>query len=98
MAGLPNEGSVCLAFLLRQVDCPKRGRKERGCAMNIKVELNDGERVTVSSKGLDRLLERCLVRRFQRSTGWVVVGVHPVRVCRNINNYNGRERRSQTLH
>lgn len=66
--------------------------------MNIKVELNDGERVSVSSKGLDRLLERCLVRRFQRSSGWVVVGFHPVRVSRNGNSYNGRERRSHSVH
>lgn len=67
--------------------------------MSIKVELNDGERLTVSSKGLDRLLERSLVRRFQRSSGWVVVGVHPVRISRSVNGYyNGQERRSQSLH
>ena len=67
--------------------------------MNIKVELNDGESVTVSSKGLDRLLERSLVRRFKRSSGWAVVGIHPVRVARSTNGYySGRERRSQSLH
>ena len=64
--------------------------------MNIKVELNDGEMVAVSRKGLDRLLEHCLVRRFQRNSGWAVVGIHPVRVSQSDNDYyNGRERRSQ---
>ncbi|MCM2265264.1 MAG: hypothetical protein NDI73_08740 [Desulfuromonadales bacterium] len=62
--------------------------------MFIKAELYDGECVTVSQEGLDRLLERHLAKCFERSSGWAVVGMHPIRsTAHNLNSYSGPERR-----
>lgn len=47
--------------------------------MLIKVELVYGDQVAVHQEGLDRLLEHDLVKRFKRSSGWVEVGLDPVR-------------------
>jgi hypothetical protein len=60
----------------------------------IEVELYDGVYVKVPRSGLDRLLERKLAKRFRRSSGWVTVGVNPVRSTNPaVNGYNGFERR-----
>lgn len=61
--------------------------------MTIKVELTDGTVCRVVPKGLDLLLNRKLVKRFLRSTGWAVVGVDPVRYPAPGMSYNGPERR-----
>ena len=45
---------------------------------------------------LDSLIEAGVVARFLRSSGWVTVGVDPVRTNSH-QEYNGRERRSQHL-
>ena len=47
--------------------------------MLIEVQLSYGERTTVLQEGLDRLLEHNLVNRFKRKSGWVTVGVDPIR-------------------
>ena len=47
--------------------------------MFIMAELRDGDHVTVCQHGLDRLLENNLVKRFKRSSGWVIVGIDPIR-------------------
>lgn len=47
--------------------------------MFIMVELYDGNQVSVCQQGLDRLLENSLVKRFKRSSGWVTVGIDPIR-------------------
>ena len=61
--------------------------------MTIAVELIDGCCVRVVPRGLDLLLARNLVRRFQRSSGWAVVGVDPVRATSRASLYPGPERR-----
>ena len=61
--------------------------------MTIQVELIDGCSIRVVPKGLDLLLEQNLVRRFQRSTGWAVVGVDPIRAAAPAAGYPGPERR-----
>lgn len=61
--------------------------------MTIQVELFDGSSVRVVPRGLDLLLERKLVRRFLRSSGWAVVGVDPIRLASPVVDYHGRERR-----
>jgi hypothetical protein len=61
--------------------------------MTIQVELIDGTCCRVVPKGLDLLLNRELVKRFRRSSGWVVVGTDPIRYSSNRTPYNGHERR-----
>lgn len=64
--------------------------------MTIQVELIDGCCVRVVPRGLDLLLERSLVRRFQRGSGWAVVGVDPIRAAPSEFDFNGAERRHCT--
>ncbi len=47
--------------------------------MTIQVELIDGTFCRVVPKGLNLLLNRELVKRFRRSSGWAVVGKDPIR-------------------
>jgi len=72
--------------------------------MLIEVELTYGDQVAVPQEGLDRLLEHDWVKSFKRSSGWVSVGVGPIRSeskCRE--HFDGNERRftnhgNQILH
>jgi hypothetical protein len=43
---------------------------------------------------LDSLIEAGVVARFLRSSGWVTVGVDPIRSSTSKRNYNGSERRA----
>jgi hypothetical protein len=43
---------------------------------------------------LDSLIEAGVVLRFLRSSGWVTVGVDPVRASKQIQEYDGEERRA----
>lgn len=61
--------------------------------MTIQVELIDGTFCRVVPKGLNLLLNRELVKRFRRSSGWAVVGKDPIRYPKQKVNYNGPERR-----
>jgi hypothetical protein len=61
--------------------------------MTIQVELIDGTLCRVVPKGLNLLLNRELVKRFKRSSGWAVVGRDPIRYSEKVNGYNGMERR-----
>ena len=61
--------------------------------MTIQVELIDGTYCRVVPKGLDLLLNRELVKRFRRSSGWAVVGRDPVRFGKAKEVYGGPERR-----
>jgi len=45
---------------------------------------------------LDSLIEAGVVARFLRSSGWVTIGVDPVRSSRNNGEYRGIERRTVT--
>ena len=64
--------------------------------MLIQVLYDDNRYDYVKGQQLDRLLEVNKVQKFKRSTGWVTVGVDPVRWRRNPN-YNGMERRSDAV-
>lgn len=61
--------------------------------MTVQIELINGSCVRVVSRGLDLLLERRLVSGFMRSSGWVVVGVDPIRSCTAFADYSGVDRR-----
>jgi len=43
---------------------------------------------------LDNLIESQKIARFRRSTGWVTIGVDPVRKIKNKRTYDGIERRA----
>jgi len=43
---------------------------------------------------LDSLIEAGVVARFLRSSGWVTIGVDPIRVSSSQQQYEGGERRS----
>ena len=62
--------------------------------MTIQVELIDGTYCRVVPKGLNLLLNRELVKRFRRSSGWAVVGRDPIRYSKNQASYDGPERRN----
>jgi len=59
----------------------------------IRAELVDGSFVRLAPKGLDLLLKHGQIKRFQRDTGWAVVGVDPIRAAARTINYHGFERR-----
>ena len=61
--------------------------------MTIRVELVDGTFCRVVPKGLNLLLNRELVKRFKRSSGWAVVGKDPIRYTGSKDDYTGMERR-----
>jgi hypothetical protein len=61
--------------------------------LTIQVELIDGACIRVVPRGLDLLLQRNLVRRFLRNSGWAVVGVDPLRATVPSPAYAGPERR-----
>ena len=61
--------------------------------MTIQVELVDGALCRVVPKGLNLLLNRELVKRFKRSSGWAVVGKDPIRHTGSNGGYTGMERR-----
>ncbi len=61
--------------------------------MTIQVELIDGTMCRMVPKGLNLLLNRELVKRFRRSSGWAVIGKDPIRYPNNKREYNGLERR-----
>lgn len=65
--------------------------------MTIQVELIDGTFCRVVPKGLDLLLNREMVKRFRRSSGWATVGVDPVRMPSKQASYSGPERRSTSF-
>jgi hypothetical protein len=62
--------------------------------MTIQVELLDGTFCRVVPKGLDLLLNRKMVKRFRRSSGWAVVGKDPLRYAQKQGDYHGPERRA----
>jgi len=47
---------------------------------------------------LDRLIEAGVVARFLRSSGWVTIGVDPVRSSSRVCTYIGEDRRTSDRH
>ena len=63
----------------------------------IEVIITDGTQHYLEPAILDVLLEKNQVGKFKRSSGWVTVGINPIRVkkgCESDLPYYGPERRS----
>lgn len=82
-----------LMHLERMVDLIQSRDKGTLRTMTIQVEMVDGTFCRVVPKGLNLLLNRELVKRFRRSSGWAVVGQDPIRYPDKGINYQGPERR-----
>ena len=63
--------------------------------MLIRVIYQDNVHDYVKDFQLDRFLDSGKIVKFQRSTGWVNVGLDPVRTSKHIG-YNGAERRTKS--
>jgi hypothetical protein len=73
-----------------------RAEQWRGVKQPIDVVLADGTSSQISPRALDVLLDTNRVLKFRRSSGWVTVGVDPVRSRRSsfaFDSYSGPERR-----
>ena len=46
---------------------------------------------------LDDLIESRKVKKFRRSTGWVTIGVDPIRTNKNVSIFDGIERRASVV-
>jgi hypothetical protein len=62
--------------------------------MLIHVNYADDRYDYVKDFMLDSLIESGAIAKFQRSTGWVRVGVDPIRKGRSESGYSGAERRA----
>ena len=62
--------------------------------MLIQVNWTNNRYDYVKDFMLDSLIEAGVVARFLRSSGWVTVGVDPVRKSVPVDEYHGKERRS----
>jgi hypothetical protein len=67
---------------------------DEGHAMLVQVNWTNNRYDYVKDFMLDSLIEAGVVARFLRSSGWVTVGVDPVRLGRGNREYRGVERRS----
>ena len=75
---------------------PMQAEQWRGVKQPIDVILADGTSSQVPPKALDVLLDNNRVLKFRRTSGWVTVGVDPVRSRRSSfssDSYPGPERR-----
>lgn len=64
----------------------------------IEVILYDGSFYFLKPRELDVLLEHDMISKFKRSSGWVTVGVDPIRTKKRLDavpEYYGKERRMQ---
>ena len=62
----------------------------------IELIMTDGSQFQVSARVLDVLLDSHRVLKFKRSSGWVTIGIDPVRIRRRIDYcylYDGPEKR-----
>lgn len=62
----------------------------------IELIMNDGTQIHVTPRVLDELIEAKRVTKFKRASGWVTVGIDPIRNVHRMNNltsYAGPERR-----
>lgn len=63
--------------------------------MLIQIEYYDKKFDFVKNYQLDSLLEKQKVHSFKRSSGWVTVGIDPVRTRENVLNFDAPERRNK---
>jgi hypothetical protein len=63
----------------------------------IELIINNGSHIRVTPRVLNILLDTNWVEKFKRSSGWVTIGIDPVRFLRRMENcdlyYSGAERR-----
>lgn len=64
--------------------------------MMVRVIYHDNRYDMVKSTRLDDLISSNTVAKFQRTSGWVTIGVDPVRGSKRTAPYTGPERRSGT--
>lgn len=62
--------------------------------MLVQIEYNDKKFDYVKNWQLDNLLEMHKIQRFRRVSGWVTVGVDPIRARRNVSKVDALERRN----
>ena len=60
---------------------PERGELRRKGLDRIEVTLVKGTCLLFSPAVLDKLLEHNCVKQFKRKSGWITVGVHPIRTA-----------------
>jgi hypothetical protein len=70
--------------------------EKRGGAMLVQVNWTNNRYDYVKDFMLDSFIEAGVVARFLRSSGWVTIGVDPVRSSKPIPQYSGSERRSMS--
>jgi hypothetical protein len=61
--------------------------------MLIHVVYDDNHFDYVKDVMLDQLIRRDKIKKFKRSTGWVIIGIHPIRERGSRGSYIGAERR-----
>jgi hypothetical protein len=61
----------------------------------IPVEFTDGTQGKMVPAALDLCLRQNRIRCFRRETGWVVVGIDPIRGTGGLRAYTGPDRRSR---
>jgi len=62
--------------------------------MMVRIIYHDNRYDMVKSTRLDDLISSNAVAKFERSSGWVTIGVDPVRTPKSRQPYTGQERRS----
>ncbi len=62
--------------------------------MILRIQYTDNRYDMVKGSMLDRLIEDHQITRFRRSSGWVTIGVDPVRTGNKKPGYSGPERRT----
>ena len=62
--------------------------------MMVRILYHNNRYDMVKSTRLDDLISSKSVAKFQRSSGWVTIGVDPIRSPKSSLPYNGPERRS----
>lgn len=65
--------------------------------MQIKVRYLDSRSDYVNREQLSRLIENRQIYSFYRSSGWAILGVHPLRESRVMPIYFQEERRGKSL-
>lgn len=63
----------------------------------IEVMFRDGTKGRLAPKVLDVLLDADKVFSFKRSSGWVTVGIDPMRARKKYSDHKGPERRTTRL-
>lgn len=64
--------------------------------MLVQVNWTNNRYDYVNDYMLDSLIEAGVVARFLRSTGWVTIGVDPIRTPKSNPHYDGAERRTSS--